>query len=353
MKLKSVVFTVALAAASSAFATGTAYLDASWFSTNSTQTASIMPNGTFDTLLTSPIVITNDTASTAAPVGLTLDSYKITAYMTNLVVHATLPAVPAAMDIGGSDKQAIGAICAATDDGHNKWYGLYYNSTGGKLDWAEITKDGNYADEGAPYVFVTSFKASTKGVTYSVKNAGGTTVAETDETLTVSESVADAPSRFAFAGTGAYTNLVAEFIVSIAGSTAVRVEGGTGMIAVNGDSIYDAIRTNPDTQALNGLKNWVNYVLGIDAVTATTKPYPAPVQNNQASKLTFGLGGVNVRAKDATGADVEYTIEKKNGADWESAVGGEYKSSNSKFDVNADSSKVNYYRIKIRIDPVH
>jgi len=343
MKLKSIVFTVALAAGISAFA-GTAYLESVCFETNSTQTASIMTDGTFATEINAPIVITNSMSYTG---GLTLDSYRITAYMTNLVVHATLPDAPDRFD----GLYAKGAICAAEDGGHYKWYGLYYDST--KLDWAEITEGANYAEEGHSYVFITSFAASSGGVKYSVKNESGTVVAQTNDLLAAHASAALAPTRFAFAGTGAYTNLVAEFIFSFADSTAVVVDGGK--IAVP-DSAAAKYKDDSalETDSKNGLKNWVNYVLGIDTDTVVTKPYLASVQNGVANTLTFALGGVNVRAKTVTGATVEYTIEESdNRSSWGTAVDGTYESPDGEFNITAASDGVKYYRVLIRIDPVH
>jgi hypothetical protein len=351
MKLKSVVFTVAFAAASSVFADN-AYLDMSWFATNSTQTASIMPNGTFDTLLTSPIVITNDTTYSGT---FTLDSYRITAYMTNLVVHASLPGVPRDLD----SLTAKGAVCAVSED--NNWYGLRKKASAEELEWAALDKkvaaEAAYAPaDGGSYIFVTTVSAKDNTVDYEVWKPDNTLVASNSSTFATLADHGVVPSRLAFAGTGAYTNLVAEFIVSIANSTAVEVDGG--MIAVSDGAsgeVKSRVTGSPNTEAANGLKNWVNYVLGIDEVSAATKPYAAPVQNSAADKLTFSLGGVNVRGKTSSGAMVEYTIERKGDVSWEPLNGKSdvYKSHSENYDVDADPSKVNYYRIKIRIDPVH
>ena len=352
MKLKSVVFTVALAAASSVFA-GTAYLDMSWFATNSTQTASIMPDGTFDTALSNPIVITNNVARPNTD--LTVASYRITAYITNLVVHASLPDVPGDLDL----LTAKGAICAVSD---NKWYGLRKKDAAEELEWAALDKkvaaEAAYNPvDGDPYIFVTTVSATDDTVDYEVWKPGNTLVASNSSTFATLAGHGVVPSRLAFAGTGAYTNLVAEVIVSIDDSTAVEVDGG--MIAVSDGAsgeVKSRVTGSPNTEAANGLKNWVNYVLGIDEVSAATKPYAAPVQNSAADKLTFSLGGVNVRGKTSSGAMVEYTIERKGDGDsWEPLNGKSdvYKSCSENYDVDADSTKVNYYRIKIRIDPVH
>ncbi len=332
MKIKSIVLTAALATAFSAFSDS---VNVDWFTTNATSVVY------FDRNINDPVVVTN---SVAAPAGFTVAAYAVTAYVTNLVVFAEKPSVD---DLKTGAK---GAICAACDSGEpagNKWYGLKDSS--GTAEWHELTTT-TAPSEGGDYKFRMEFGTST--VTYKVFTISGNTSVATSEALARSGDMNFVPNLYAFAGMGGCTNIVGEIVVTAADTEAVTVSGGK--ILISEATAYDDVRNYPNNTDLNGLKKWVNYVLGIDAPTATTKPYAAPVQNALANKLDFKLGGVAARNQDTTGAKVTYTIETlaSPGATEREGTTGEY-GPNDTASVTLEGSGVKYYRIKIKIDPAH
>lgn len=98
----------------------------------------------------------------------------------------------------------------------------------------------------------------------------------------------------------------------------------------------------------NGIEKWANYVLGIDGNASTNKPFAAPVQNSSSDKLTFSLGGVNV--KEGTGATVSYSVEElesPNATPGSGKTQTTNESSTVEFDV---PNGVKYYRVKVMIE---
>ena len=336
MKIKSIVLTAALATAFSAFSDS---VNVDWFTTNATGVVY------FDRNINDPVVVTN---SVAEPAGFTVAAYAVTAYVTNLVVFAEKPAV------GSLKSGAKGAICAAYDStsSTNKWYGLYYDND--VATWAKLTNLTTDPAENSSYALRMEFKeeSSVAKVRYSVNGTNGLT--ENDGWLASTGSYAQ-PNLYAFAGMGGCTNIVGELVITASG-TAVEVSGGKILIDT---SVLPEEQVNVD--GANGLKKWVNYVLGIDAPTATSKPYAAPVQNASANTLTFKLGGVGtVRGQDTTGAKVTYTVEELESLTATSANQTElnnntngYVGPNDSVSVDLSSEAVKYYRIKIKIDPAH
>ena len=326
MKIKSIVLTAALATAFSAFSGS---VDVDWFTTNANSVAS------FDTAVSAPVVVTN---SVPVPEGWTIASYAITAHVTNLVVFAEVPAA-SALKTG-----AKGAICAAND----KWYGLKY--TENTPSWDELS--GTAPTEGRSYKFRMDFANNGNTVTYSVNDLADNTVAVSGQQLNTKDATSSSnlPNLCAFAGMGFCTNIVGEIVVAFDGTMAKPVSGGTILISTN--ESYSVVRGNPNSLAANGLENWVNYVLGIDSPTVTTKPFVAPVQNVSTNTLDLKLGGVAVRDQNETGAKVTYSIDELDSLeDNEPYTVGTNVDPNATVTVGLDNKDVKYYRIKIKIDP--
>lgn len=328
MKMKSIVFTVALASAFSAFS-DSATVNSAWFSTNDTSVAY------FDRDVNNPVVITHS----VTPATVNVTGYSITAYVTNLVVFASKPSTPGKYD----SKSAMGSICAAYDSSAsaNKWYGLA--SSG----WTALTGLGTPA-ENTSYALKMEFKNDSGAeVRYSVNGIA-------HDGWLAAPGEYKQPNWYAFAGMGGCTNIVGEVEITVANSTAVSVDGGQ-IIVANGSVTSD----NANNNANNGLKYWVNYVLGISndgTATVDKKPFAAPEQNSDTDKLTFRLGGVvaeNVRGQSETGAKVTYTVEELASPTDSSGTEGTYVGPGETVDVTLDSNSVKYYRIKIKIDPAH
>lgn len=330
MKIKSIVLTAALATAFSAFSDS---VDIDWFTTS--------PDNVryFDKAVSDPVVVTN---SFRAP-SISFSGYAITAYITNLVVFASTPET-AELKTG-----AKGAICAAYDsvNSTNKWYGL--KDISGTAEWHELTTE-TAPSEGDDYKFRMEFGAST--VTYKVSTISGDTPVATSGALIRSGDANFVTNLCAFAGMGGCTNIVGEVFIDVSGNfKGVVVEDAEGVNV--GKIIIDTTKlpeNDANRDGANGLKNWVNYLLGL----STTKPYVAPVQNDDPYTLTFELGGVHVLGQDVTGAKVTYTVEMRSSTsgEWQTAVHNEYKSDGAQFDVEVPTG-VKYYRIKIKIDPAH
>ena len=334
MKIKSIVLTAALATAFSAFSDS---VNVDWFTTNATSVTS------FDTAVGNPVVVTNNVE---APLGIaSISGYAITAYVTNLVVFAS---TPDKKDLNSNTK---GAICAAVEGATTNWYGL------SSSEWTKLTALSAAPEENASYALKMEFKSDSGAkVRYSVNG-----ILADNGWLDAPDTYVQ-PNWYAFAGMGFCTNIVGEVFIDVPASSAgvdVQDANGTKVGKIIIDTTKLAASEANDSGA-NGLKKWVNYVLGIDNPTATSKPYAAPVQNNKGNKLTFSLGGVgNVLGQDVTGAKVTYTVETCNSTSgtWSSAVDtkaeAEYKEPGYSFNEIAVPSGVQYYRIKIKIDPAH
>ena len=330
MKIKSIVLTAALATAFSAFSES---VNVDWFTTNATSVAS------FDTAVGNPVVVTNDVN---APIA-TFSGYAVTAYVTNLVVFAEKPAANALKD------GAKGAICAAYDSSEpvgNKWYGL-----SNAVEWVELS--GSPSDNTAHALKMEFIKAGSK-VRYVIDAGTPSNWFDTP--------AYDQPNLYAFAGMGFCTNIVGEVFIDVpAGFAGVEVEDANGIPV--GRIIIDAEKLDEkdaNNSGANGLKKWVNYVLGISNADAAAKPYAAPVQNNSSNTLTFKLGGVHALDQSTTGAKVTYTVEQletPNAASGSSTklnnIDNGYVGPNDPVSVDLPSSGVKYYRIKIKIDPAH
>lgn len=337
MKIKSIVLTAALATAFSAFS-DSASVDVDWFTTNAISVVK------FDRNINDPVVVTN---SVAAPLETAyISGYAITAYVTNLVVFAAKPGT----ELPSVDtKSAKGAICAAVEGATTNWYGL---STSG---WQTLTNLGTPV-ENASYALKMEFKNDSGAkVRYSVNGTNGLT--ENDGWL-ASTGLYEKPDFYAFAGMGFCTNIVGEVFIDVpAGSAGVDVQDANGIPV--GRIIIETEKLDADEAndpGANGLKKWVNYVLGISNTDAAAKPYAAPVQNSDPSVLTFELGGVDaekVLGQSVTGAKVTYTVETLESPTATSGTSGDYVEPNDPVSVNLDSEHVKYYRIKIKIDPAH
>ena len=341
MKLKSVVFTVALATAFSAYSDT---VDVSWFTTNDTRVAY------FDTTVDNPVAVTN---TVAVPAGWTIAKYAITAHVTNLVVFAEKPS--AALKTFDENREARGAICAAYKSSGspatNSWYGLNYDGGESKFEWSELTSPSLYPCEGNDYKFRMDFATNNvKTVTYSVYDltAGAPAVVGTACATKDPTSSGSLPNLYAFAGMGGCTNIVGEIVISVEGKTAVPLSDGSRVLLPPGTTPVQA-----ETPQENGLKMWVNHVLGIDSPTVATKPYAAPVQNASTTTLDLKLGGVAVRDRNDTGAKVTYTIEEL-ATPAASTSETEYSSDDPEQPVSIMlRPQTKYYRIKINIDPAH
>ena len=339
MKIKSIVLAAALATAFSAFSET---VNSPWFVTNDTRIVY------FDTAVGTPVEVGNSVAPAS---GATVTGYAISAHVTNLVVFADKPA-PATLKNSTSIK---GAICAAYDSTVpvNKWYGLKKNGSG-EAEWTELT--GTEPTESGDYIFRMEFGTST--VTYKVF-----TISSPDTPIASSGALnrfgtADfAPALYAFAGMGGCTNIVGEYEVTIPENhSAVEVDDAGGKIIIDAKALEEIGADDVKTaQGENGLKKWVNYVLGLPNNDANAKPFAAPEQNSTADKLTFSLGGVdNVLGETATGAKVTYTVETLINPSTVDTQATEPTPVNPGSSISVDvPSEVKYYRIKIKIDPAH
>ena len=133
---------------------------------------------------------------------------------------------------------------------------------------------------------------------------------------------------------------------------------GAGNIQIDSSAMEDlGIKPNTMTPAeiaaeltkpeLNGIEKWANYVLGITGTDPTKKPFAAPVQNSSSDKLTFSLGGVNV--KEGTGATVSYSVEQLESPDAEPGSGDTQTTNESSTVEFAVPESVKYYRVKVTI----
>lgn len=132
--------------------------------------------------------------------------------------------------------------------------------------------------------------------------------------------------------------------------------GGAGNIQLDSAAMtalgIDASKTPAEiaadltTPGANGIEKWVNYVLGINGEQAANKPYAAPVQNAASDKLAFSLGGVGALPA-GSGATVEYEVETStDGSTWSS---GSTADPGDTVTVDAPTSGVKYYRVKVTI----
>ena len=336
MKVKSAVLASALVAVSSAFA---ADITAPWFTKTPTGN-----EGSIDCELNSPVIVNGNAAAVA-------NYYAVTANV-SIIIHAALPQ-PSELTLkeGNNTFNPKGSICAAYDDGTAKWYGLSNGS------WTELKLAGGETSFSPPsettYTLVTEFDDDTK-VRYSVIS-GNTT--QTSGWLTSGHN--DPLKKVGLAGTGTYTKVIGLIAYSVAQTTGtIPIAIDTSTLSKMGVStenttpkaIVDALTTPQN----NGIAAWANYVLGItekvtDTVTATKKPFAAPVQNNDPSKLTFKLGGVNPRTDVA---DVKYAVETLTSPTANSPGNLTYKSASEPTDITLDhtDTAVKYYRVKVQID---
>ncbi len=335
MKMKSAVLASALVAVSAVFADiyqdGDIYT--SWFTAEPDSQTQI------DTTLDNPTIV-NTTAATAS------NGYAVTAEV-SVVIHAALPAVPAAV----GNVSPKGSICAAYDGNTAKWYGLKYENS--SYRWEALTAITTTPVDAHPYTLVTEFDDTTTGapkVRYWVEDqcSGWYTSGH-----------ANALQKVGLAGTGSYTKVVGLLVNAWKGtgidtSIPIAISKAT-LVAMGidtGDSTLDGIKTTLTADQGNGIAAWANYALGIsdnvtEKVAATKKPFAAPVQNNDSLMLTFKLGGVSARKEVA---DVKYAIETLDSPNDSFSGALTYKSASDTTDITLDSSKVQYYRVKVQID---
>ena len=331
MKMKSAVLASALVAVSSAFAdiytNGDIYN--SWFTAGSDTPTSI------DTTLDNPTIVNGNTVATAS------NGYAVTAEV-SVVIHATRPDEPTAL--GGVNPK--GSICAAYDGGVAKWYGLQKDDD--TYNWVELT--GFTAPSEGLYTLVAEFDdtSSSHRVRYSVISDNTT---QTSGWYTSGH--ANALQKVGLAGTGSYTKVVGLLVNAWTGTSieAVPITISKAMLASMGVSTAnttpEAIITALKESQANGIAKWANYVLGINGTNAANKPFAAPVQNGNDSTLTFKLGGVSARTEVA---DVKYAIETLESPGDTSGTLSDYVAAGTDKTITLDSSKVQYYRVKVQID---
>ena len=345
MKMKSAVLASALVVVSAAFAD--IYQDGdiygSWFTTTPESSTAI------DTELNAPIFVSGDTLANAS------DGYAVTAEV-SIVIHSTRPSVPTDITVNSVSVSPKGSICAAYDsNGMAKWYGLKYENS--NYSWVELTDITTTPVDAQSYTLVTEFDDTTSSshrVRYSVIS-GNTT----QTSVWYPSGHANALKKVGLAGTGSYTKVVgllvnawSETINDVPISISKATLAAMGVSTEN--TTPEAIKTILNTVQGNGIKAWANYALGIsgnvnDTVADTKKPFAAPVQNSDSSKLTFKLGGVKPPAD--TGATVTYAVETLTSPTGESSGNLEYKSASDTTDINlADLTTVKYYRVKVKID---
>lgn len=333
--MKSAVLASALVAVSSAFATiysgGDIYN--SWFTAGSGSQIQI------DTTLDNPTIVNGNTVATAS------NGYAVTAEV-SVVIHATRPDEPTAL--GGVNPK--GSICAAYDGGVAKWYGLQKNDD--TYNWVELT--GFTAPSEGLYTLVTEFDDVTSSsplVRYSVISDNTT---QTSGWYTSGH--ANALQKVGLAGTGYYTKVVGLLVnawtttiadVPISVDKTLLASMCQALSIPTANTTPAAIEAALKAPAANGIAKWANYVLGIDGTDAANKPFAAPVQNGNDSTLTFKLGGVSARTEVA---DVKYAIETLTSPDAKSGDTSEYVAAGSEKTIDLDSSKVQYYRVKVQID---
>ena len=338
MKMKSAVLASALVAVSSVFATSLYDSDViytNWF--NVAQSPAVEINEDV------PVFFGDNAADLS-------NGYAVTAQVT-VVIHAAVPtSVPTNIIVNSNDVSPKGSICAADDDGTVKWYGLH-NGT-----WTPLTTDGNNLfsspTDNTAYTLVTEFDDYADGgqkVRYSVISNN-----TTQTSCWYTSGHTNALQKVGLAGTGSYTKVVGLLVNAWTGTSIedVPIAISKAMLASMGVSTTNTtpaeIVTALKTPQANQIATWANYVLGIDGTNATNKPFAAPVQNSDSSKLTFKLGGVNPPAD--TGATVKYAVETLTSPDATSGDTSGYVTAGTEQSIDLDSSAVKYYRVKVQID---
>lgn len=335
MKMKSAVLASALVAVSSAFA---ANITAPWFT--KTPTGS---EGSIDRELNNPVIVNGNAAAVA-------NYYAVTANV-SIIIHAACPE-PSELTLTKDNNtfNPKGSICAAYDNnGAAKWYGLQNDS--GTYSWVPLTTAGSASftppTENATYTLVTEFDdltSSSHRVRYSVIS-GNTT--QTSDWYTSGH--ANALQKVGLAGTGTYTKIIGLIVYNVAqttGTIPIAIDTSTlkdmGVTATTASEIVAAL-TTPEN---NGIAKWANYALGIDGTNEANKPFAAPVQNSDSSKLTFKLGGVKPPAD--TGATVTYGVAEVSSPS-ATEEPSRYVDPNSTIEFGVPDT-VKYYRVKVKIE---
>ena len=282
----------------------------------------------------------------------TLDAEDVAA-TSNLVV-TVVSAVEAFATFADSSKLStlagsgyIGAIAATTNrsSGAVAWMATANGA------WVELS--GSAPATNTAYTVKTELDLGAKKLRHSVKKASE---AEGDFTVLGDWLPANV-------GNPALTNILAvgdfdtatlsgtcsnstDIAVTGAGSIAFDPDALAG-VGITGDAA--AVESALNAKGANGIANWQNYVLGI-STNATAKPYTAPVQNAESSKLTFSLGGVNVNA--SSGATVQYGVQVGTDPASPTSFTGptSWVNPGESVEMDADSSGVKYYRVKLKID---
>ena len=283
----------------------------------------------------------------------TLDAEDV-AVTSNLVVTVVSAVDPLATlaDSSKLDELAgsgyIGAIAATT------------NTSSGAVAWmatangAWVELSGSAPATNTAYTVKTELDLGAKKLRHSVMASGASKYTTLYKTM---------PGDWLPANVGnpALTNILAvgDFDTATLSGTCQASSDiavtGAGSISFD-PAALEAIGITSDVEAAlnakgaNGITNWVNYVLGISTTQANAKPYTAPVQNAESSKLTFSLGGVNVNA--SSGATVQYGVQVGTDPASPTSFTGptSWVNPGESVELTADTANVKYYRVKVKID---
>ena len=248
----------------------------------------------------------------------------------------------------------IGAIVATTNDtGAGAWF------ANDGASWVKLSDLTPATD--TVYVVKTELDLATKKLRHSVKKKSG----DGDFTALYKTTSGDwlpantgKPALSSIMANGKFETVTlsgrcpASSNIAVAGAGSIAFEPtALAAIGVNTDGKTDVeIASSLAGKGSNGIANWQNYVLGLRTDDANAKPYTAPVQNADSSKLTFSLGGVDVNA--SSGATVRYGVQVADSPTSfrEGDPDSDWVDSGETVEMTAEPSGVKYYRIKVKID---
>ena len=245
---------------------------------------------------------------------------------------------------------SIGSIAAST----NASGGATWMASDGSR-WVEMT--GGTPAINTDYVVRTEIDLSDKTLRHSVKSSGAGEFSPLSYGTTNWLSFVTSPSSLSgITAMGDFTNIVLKAEIEVSDTFEIS-GGGNIVIDLQNDSVTSALAaigiTTSVATALNGtganqLPNWQNYYFGIHT-NSVVKPFTAPVQNEEADKLTFSLGGVNVPS--GIGATVKYGVQQADSPAGLDAAGEPAFWSGPDSPITLDAPDgVKYYRVKICIE---
>ena len=263
-------------------------------------------------------------------------TYHIETVIKELAVNANTNSLPTYE----APDNPYASIAAATTGGSNYWYGW----DGAK--WSQL--GSAHPVDGNTYTNAIEFSVS-DGKLKVKYSADGTELGIIDRAVT---NELPSLTKLGFAGFGKFNRFSGDGLSSVTLTTTLS-EGELVEVAGLSTNDYSSAAAALAGNGVNGLPQWQSIVLGLNPSVKTSKPFVAPVQNADPTKLSFSVGNY-VANTNLQGVKAKFQVYEvtSTGVKVESGLNSEAApiSESATIDAGRIGTGVKYFKIKITFE---